>query len=57
MVDIEVSILHALNDADISDTGVFATSLGVDHLALVGFMKSLQAAEMITVTVSLGCSI
>ncbi|MEW5309124.1 MAG: hypothetical protein WDW38_001033 [Sanguina aurantia] len=50
MVDIEVSILHALNDADISDTGVFAASLGVDHLALVGFMKSLQAAEMITVT-------
>lgn len=54
MVDIEVSILHALNDADITDSGVFATSLGVDHLALVGFMKSLQAAEMITVTVSPG---
>ncbi len=46
---IERALLQQLGDADtIADTGEFAKSLGVDHLAVVGVMKSLDMAEMIT---------
>ncbi len=49
---IEASILRSLNDnGQVADTGDFATSTGVDHLAVVGVMKSLQVAEMVVVEV------
>ncbi len=47
-VDLEQKLLQALNSEDvIEDTGVFAESLGIDALALVGTMKSLLAHDMI----------
>lgn len=45
---IEAGLLQALDqNGTIADTGAFAASAGVDHLAVVGVMKSLQAAEMV----------
>lgn len=41
--------LHA--DGAIADTGEFAARVGQDHNAVVGVMKSLEAAEMIVVEV------
>lgn len=50
--NIEQSLLQALaQNGSIADTGAFATQLGVDHLAVVGVMKSLQASEMIVAEV------
>lgn len=52
MADLEGSLLQAIDaDGAIADTSVFAGQQGVDHLAVVGVMKSLQASEMITVEV------
>lgn len=54
MADLETKVLHALNEqGSIADSGVFAESLAVDHQALVGVIKSLQASELITVEVGL----
>ena len=48
MANIEASILSTLHeDGQVQDTGDFAQSIGVDHQAVVGVMKSLEAAEMI----------
>ena len=40
-----MSTLH--KDGQVQDTGDFAQTIGVDHQAVVGVMKSLEAAEMI----------
>lgn len=53
--DLDSSLLQAIDDAgSIQDTADFAEARGVNHLALVGIMKSLIAAEMITAEVSVG---
>lgn len=45
-------MLQQLADAgSIADSGDFAKTLGQDHLKVVGTIKSLEAAEMITVEV------
>lgn len=52
MADLESNILQAIaKDGSIADTNDFAGQQGVDHLAVVGVMKSLQASEMINVEV------
>jgi hypothetical protein len=54
--DIEQALLQQLADSadgSISDSGDFATAVGQDHLKVVGIIKSLEAAEMITVEVGL----
>jgi hypothetical protein len=52
MADIEQQLLQQLGQTgSIADTGPFADSLKVDHLAVVGVLKSLEAAEMITMEV------
>jgi hypothetical protein len=52
MVDIEATMLQQLAEAgSIADSGEFAQALGQDHLKVVGTIKSLEAAEMITVEV------
>jgi hypothetical protein len=52
MADIEQQLLRQLGQAgSIADTGPFAEGLKVDHLAVVGVLKSLEAAEMITMEV------
>lgn len=51
--DLDSSLLQAIDDAGcIQDTAAFAEARGMNHLALVGIMKSLIAAEMITAEVS-----
>ncbi|KXZ54325.1 hypothetical protein GPECTOR_5g409 [Gonium pectorale] len=48
MADLEASLLQALNAQEcIADSGEFAKSAGVDHMVLVGTIRSLQASEMI----------
>lgn len=51
--DIEQALLQQLADSadGIPDSGDFATAVGQDHLKVVGIIKSLEAAEMITVEV------
>ncbi|KAF8072572.1 Phenylalanine--tRNA ligase alpha subunit [Scenedesmus sp. PABB004] len=44
---IEAAVLARLADGEIGDTGDLAAALGVDHLRVVGVLKSLEAAEMI----------
>ena len=52
MADIEQVLLQQLADkGSIADTGVFAAELKEDHLKVVGVIKSLEMAEMITVQV------
>jgi hypothetical protein len=54
--DIEQALLQQLADAadgSIPESGDFATAVGQDHLKVVGIIKSLEAAEMITVEVGL----
>lgn len=47
-VDIENALLGAIADAgSLADTGDFAEKLGVDHLALVGVMKSLISDDYV----------
>ncbi|GLC42042.1 hypothetical protein PLESTB_001061900 [Pleodorina starrii] len=48
MADLESSLLQALNAQEvIADSGELAKSLGVEHIVLVGTIRSLQASEMI----------
>ena len=50
--DIERVLLANIGkDGSIPDTGVLAKSLGINHDALVGPIKSLQSYDMITVEV------
>lgn len=50
MADIEQVLLQQLADkGSIADTGALAAELNVDHLKVVGVLKSLEMAEMITV--------
>lgn len=52
MADIEQELLQAIyKDGKVADSGEFASKLGVEHLQVVGTIKSLQAAEMITAQV------
>eukprot|EP00803_Ostreobium_quekettii_P011004 evm.model.scf_119EXC.22 EVM.evm.TU.scf_119EXC.22 scf_119EXC:133697-133849(-) len=48
MAELEASVLRALDqDGEIGDTADLAAKLGVDHMSLVGVMKSLESAEMV----------
>ncbi|KAL6766885.1 TSF3 [Auxenochlorella protothecoides x Auxenochlorella symbiontica] len=48
--DLESGLLQSIDEAgSIQDTGAYAESHSVDHMALVGVMKSLLAAEIILV--------
>ena len=48
--EIENAILTELFEKEVvEDTGKLAETLGREHNEVVGFMKSLQAAEMILV--------
>lgn len=50
--DLESGLLQSIDEAgSIQDTGAYAESHSVDHMALVGVMKSLLAAEIILVEV------
>mgnify|MGYP001807217659 CR=1 FL=1 len=52
MADLESQLLQALNEKEcIADSGDFAKSQGVDHMAVVGVIRSLQASEMIVAEV------
>jgi DNA-binding MarR family transcriptional regulator len=54
MAELEQQLLQAVNEAgSIEDSGEFAEKLQVDHNAVVGVIKSLQAAEMIVTQVPL----
>ena len=49
---IETKVLQAINDADqIADSGIFAAAESIEHLTLVGVIKSLAASELILVEV------
>lgn len=53
---LESKVLTAINDdGQIADSGDFAAKHALDHLTLVGVIKSLAASEMILVTVSSLC--
>lgn len=57
MADLEGAILQALNASDvIEDSGDFAKQQGVEHMAVVGMIKSLQAADMILAAVGGGAA-
>lgn len=45
--DLELHILTLLASSPIADTQHLATSMGVDHQALVGCVKSLEADEYV----------
>ena len=52
MADLEKAVLAAIGEhGEIADSTRFAQEHGVDHLKLVGVMKSLEAADMIAVSV------
>lgn len=52
MADTEQRLLQQLGEAGtIPDSGHMAEAVGVEHLALVGVLKSLEAAEMIATEV------
>ncbi len=56
MADLEGQLLQALNEKEcIADSGDFAKSQGVDHMAVVGVIRSLQASEMIVAEVGPPC--
>lgn len=47
--ELESKLLHAIaKDGEITDSGDFASALGVDHLTLVGVIKSLISYDMIS---------
>jgi hypothetical protein len=51
MANIEQQLLQQLADTGSVDTGALAAALNEDHLKVVGVMKSLEMAEMVTVKV------
>lgn len=52
MADIEQALLQQLAESGtVADSGDFAAALQQDHLRIVGTVKSLEAAEMISVEV------
>lgn len=52
MVSLEQALLQQLADkGSIADSGDFAAELKEDHLKVVGVIKSLEMAEMISVKV------
>lgn len=56
--DLERTLLATIGQACVEDSLKFAQKRGVDHLVVVGVIKSLEAYEMITVhvrTVSSQC--
>ena len=46
--EMEPRLLREVGEGSFTDTAEFAASCGVDHQLVVGLMKSLWAAEMIT---------
>jgi hypothetical protein len=54
---IEAALLQAVAGDGIADTGAWAASLGADHQRVVGVMKSLEMAAMISVEVSGVCAV
>jgi hypothetical protein len=56
MADPEQAVLQSVNEnGEIADSGVFASTAGLDHSAVVGVLKSLLASEMITLEVDPTC--
>lgn len=56
MADLEKAVLAAVDKhGQIADSTRFAEEQGVEHLKLVGVIKSLEASEMITVKVRHCC--
>jgi hypothetical protein len=56
MAELETALLKALNESgEIPDSGALAAALKVDHLQLVGTIKSLQSSEMIVAHVGPQC--
>lgn len=54
---IESALLKTLHEnGDIADSGDFAASIGADHLAVVGTIKSLLSSEMILSQARRWCS-
>jgi 3-hydroxyisobutyrate dehydrogenase-like beta-hydroxyacid dehydrogenase len=51
MADLEKKLLAAINDAGSIESMDFAGKQGVDHNAVVGVIKSLEAYDMIIVKV------
>lgn len=51
MAELEAALLAAVDAGQLADSGEWAAAQGVDHLALVGLLKSLIAADMITTEV------
>jgi hypothetical protein len=49
--DLEKTLLATIGHACVEDSLQFAQEQGVDHLVVVGVIKSLEAYEMITVHV------
>lgn len=50
--ELEAALLRAVDAGTLADSAEFAAAQGVDHLALVGLLKSLIAAEMIATEAS-----
>ena len=51
---IETKVLQSINDHEqIADSGDFAAAEAIEHLALVGVIKSLASSELIVVEVSI----
>lgn len=51
-MELESLILKSIHDGGaVEDTADLAKAAGVDHLAVIGLMKSLEAAEMVAVEV------
>lgn len=53
--ELEAALLRAVDAGALADSGEFAAAQGVDHQAVVGLLKSLLAAEMITMQVRPVC--
>lgn len=52
MADLEKAVLAAIDATGaLEDTGPFAEAHATDNATIVGLIKSLESAEMITVTV------
>ena len=58
MAELESALLAAVDAGALSDSGDFAAAQNVDHQVVVGLLKSLLAADMITTEVGgapVGC--
>lgn len=49
--ELEAQLLAAVAAGEVQDSGEWAAKMGVEHLQLVGLLKSLIAADMIVTEV------